>query len=160
MERFKDTAATCTHCLYSGIHNLSWSARYLKLEVFKAELKLDGIYDVSALDMVGNSALHYAASGGAGFEHFAALIKAGANPYQINTAGQLFLHCLRPYIKQTGSEDLDENLAAVFHADLINLLNSFQPKGAFRWRDNEGRTVLDAIASNIMDTGIRAQMFR
>jgi hypothetical protein len=43
---------------------------------------------------------------------------------------------------------------------LIDLLNAFQPKGAFRWRDNEGRTVLDALASNIKDTEIRTQTFR
>jgi hypothetical protein len=161
MERFKETP-TCSQCLYSSIHNLSWSAsaRYLKLEVFKADLKLDSKYDITALDKAGNSALHYAASGGAGFEHFLALIQAGANPYQINTAGQLFLHCLRPHIREIGSEGFDDNLVAVFHADLVNLLNSFQPKGAFRWRDNEGRTVLDALASNIKDTEIRTRTFR
>jgi ankyrin repeat protein len=161
MERFKETP-TCSQCLYSSIHNLSWSAsaRYLKLEVFKADLKLDSKYDITALDKAGNSALHYAASGGAGFEHFLALIQAGANPYQINTAGQLFLHCLRPHIREIGSEGFDDNLVAVFHADLVNLLNFFQPKGAFRWRDNEGRTVLDALASNIKDTEMRTRTFR
>jgi ankyrin repeat protein len=132
----------------------------LKLEVFQLELQLNGFYDPTSLDAAGNSALHYAASGGAGFDQFAALIKVGCNPYQINTAGQLFLHCLRPYIKRPGSDAVDENLIALFNADLINLLNCFQPKGAFRWRDNEGRTVLDALASNITDAEMRAQTFR
>lgn len=159
MERFKETP-TCSQCLYSSVHNLSWSAQYLGLAVFKAELMLDTKYNIAALDKVGNSALHYAAAGGAGIEHFAALIQAGVNPWQINTAGQLFLHCLRPHIREIGSEGFDDNLVAMFHAGLIDLLNSFQPKGAFRWRDNEGRTVLDALASNIKDTEIRTQTFR
>jgi ankyrin repeat protein len=141
---------------------LSWSAsaRYLKLGVFKAELKLKTKYDVTALDKAGNSALHYAAAGGASFDHFSTLIRAGVNPYQINTAGQLFLHCLRPHLRDIGFLGLDGNLIAVFHADLVNLLNTFQPKGAFRWRDNEGRTVLDALASNIKDIELRTQTFR
>jgi hypothetical protein len=161
MERFKETP-TCSQCLYSSIHNLSWSAsaRYLKLGVFKAELKLKTKYDVTALDKAGNSALHYAAAGGASFDHFSTLIRAGVNPYQINTAGQLFLHCLRPHLRDIGFLGLDGNLIAVFHADLVNLLNTFQPKGAFRWRDNEGRTVLDALASNIKDIELRTQTFR
>ena len=161
MERYKETS-TCSQCLYSSIHNLSWSAsaRILKLGVFKAELKLKTKYDVTALDKAGNSALHYAAAGGASFDHFSTLIRAGVNPYQINTAGQLFLHCLRPHLRDIGFLGLDGNLIAVFHADLVNLLNTFQPKGAFRWRDNEGRTVLDALASNIKDIELRTRTFR
>ncbi len=161
MERFKEIP-TCSQCLYSSIHNLSWStsARYLKLGVFTAELKLKTKYDVTAVDKAGNSALHYAAAGGASFEHFSTLILAGVNPCQINTAGQLFLHCLRPHFRDVGFHGFDGNHIAVFHADLVNLLNTFQPKGAFRWRDNEGRTVLDALASNIKDIELRTQTFR
>ena len=159
MERFKETQ-TCPQCQYSSIHNLSWSARYLGLAVFKAELKLDTKYQIAALDKAGNSALHYAASGGAGYEHFAALIHAGVDPYQINTAGQLFLHCLRPYIREIGSEGFDDKLVTGFHTDLVDLLNKFQPKGAFRWRDNEGCTVLDAIASNISNATLRDRTLR
>lgn len=159
MERFKETS-TCFQCLYSSIHNLSWSAQYLALGVFKSELRLGERYQIAMLDRVGNSALHYAASGGAGFEHFAALINAGADPYQINTAGQLFLHCWRPHLREIGSEGFDDSLVAMFHAGLIDLLNTFQLKGAFRWRDNEGRTVLDALASNIKDPEIRTETFR
>lgn len=157
---------TCIRCQYSGIHNLSWSARNLKLQVFQAELKLQGIeglsavYDVSALDLAGNSALHYAASGGAGFDYFVALIRAGVNPYQLNTAGQLFLHCLRPHIREPCSESLDTNLFALFKADLVNLLNAFQPKGAFRWPDNDGNTALDSLGSRILDDEIRTQIFQ
>jgi hypothetical protein len=158
-ERFTDTA-TCSNCLYSAIHNLSWSARQMKLEVFQAELKLEGIYDITALDMTGNSALHYAASGGAGSKHLDALIQAGADPCQVNSAGQLFLHCLRPHIKETNSGGFDGDLITAFNADLINLLNSFQHTGAFRWRDNDGRTVLDALASKITDEEIRTETFR
>jgi hypothetical protein len=117
-------------------------------------------YDITALDKVGNSALHYAAAGGASYDHFAALIEAGVDPYQLNTAGQLFLHCLRPHIRDIGVEGFNEELVAVFHADLINLLNRFQPQCAFRWRDNEGRTVLDALASNVKDNEIRTRTFR
>jgi hypothetical protein len=40
MERFKDIP-TCSQCHYASIHNLSWSARYLKPAVFVADLKLD-----------------------------------------------------------------------------------------------------------------------
>jgi ankyrin repeat protein len=132
----------------------------MKLEVFQAELKLEGIYDITALDMTGNSALHYAASGGAGSKHLDALIQAGADPCQVNSAGQLFLHCLRPHIKETNSGGFDGDLITAFNADLINLLNSFQHTGAFRWRDNDGRTVLDALASKITDEEIRAETFR
>jgi len=164
-DRFKDVPK-CDHCLYSGIHNLSWSARFLKFEVFVAELKLQGcrgleaIYDVTALDAAGNSALHYAAAGGASFDHFWALIKAGANPYQINTGGQLFLHCLRPHIKNAGSDSFDIDLLDLFNANLINLLNTFQPKGAFKWRDNAGMTPLDALAVNFGDNEIRDDTYR
>ncbi|KAE9375763.1 hypothetical protein N431DRAFT_333696 [Stipitochalara longipes BDJ] len=158
MERFKETP-TCSQCQYSSIHNLSWSAQYLGLAVFKAELKLDTKYNIAALDKAGNSALHYAASGGAGFEHFAALIHAGVDPCQINTAGQLFLHCLRPHIREIGTEGFDDKLVTGFHTDLVDLLNEFQPRGAFRWRDNEGSTVLDALASNISNVKLRAQTF-
>lgn len=98
MERFREITP-CLECRYSSIHNLSWSARYLKPAVFKADLKLESKYDITALDRVGNSALHYAAAGGAGYDHFDALIKAGVDPYQLNTAGQLFLHCLRPHVR-------------------------------------------------------------
>jgi hypothetical protein len=163
--RFREVPI-CDHCHYSGIHNLSWSCRYHKLEVFLAELNLQGIsgqtsiYDVGAIDVTGNSALHYAASGGAGYDHFSALIRAGANPFQLNTAGQLFLHCLRPYLRKDGFQSFDENLVSIFNADLINLMNDFQPSGAFRWPDNEGQTPLDYLALRLTDSHIRWQTFQ
>ncbi|CZS98588.1 uncharacterized protein RCO7_14500 [Rhynchosporium graminicola] len=49
---------TCTACHYGGIHNLSWSARHLKLEIFLGELRPDDVYDSGARDAVGNTALH------------------------------------------------------------------------------------------------------
>ena len=88
------------------------------------------------------------------------MILAGVDPCQINTAGQLFLHCLRPHIREIGSVGFDDKLVTGFHTDLVDLLNDYQPKGAFRWRDNEGRTVLDALASNISNAEVRARTFR
>ena len=170
-DRYKDTP-TCSQCLYSGIHNLSWSARYLKLEVFRLELKstkselerqgiydLDELYDVEALDAAGNSALHYAAAGGAGFEHFFSLIKTGVNPYQLNTAGQLFLHCWRPRIQKPKQKIIHEDLVALFNADLVDLLNHFQATSVFKWRDNEGRTVWDSLAC-VLAPRIKEQTYR
>jgi ankyrin repeat protein len=164
-QRFKDKSR-CGFCHYSGIHNLSWSVRYLKFEVFQAELNLQGIdglevvYDLDAVDAAGNSALHYAAAGGAWLDHFNSLIDAGANPYRLNTAGQLFLHCIRPYIRQSESNSFDVDLIEIFNADLINLLNTFQPKGAFKWPDNNGNTPLDAISARISDKEIKNRIFQ
>ncbi|TAQ91197.1 hypothetical protein B7494_g482 [Chlorociboria aeruginascens] len=130
--RFKDIP-TCTQCKYSPMHNLSWSGRLMEFQVFQAELKrqvtrdLEMIGDPSVVDAAGNNALHFAAAGGAGFDHFLALIAVGVDPSQINTAGQSFLHCLRPYIRKSESEPCDMNLVTQFHADLINTLNK-QPE--------------------------------
>jgi hypothetical protein len=156
--RFKNTE-NCPHCQYSGIHNLSWSAKQLKLEVFMTELKLDVFYNVTDLDTAGNSALHYAAVGGANFEHFIALIQAGVNPYQLNTRGQLFLHCLRPQLKNIGSDSFDVHLLTAFNLNLVNLLNRFRLTGAFRWRDNEGMTAVDALALQINDSETTRRIF-
>ncbi|KAH7357027.1 hypothetical protein BKA65DRAFT_548411 [Rhexocercosporidium sp. MPI-PUGE-AT-0058] len=154
---FKNTAA-CDHCLYSGIHNLSWSVQHLTLQEFQAELSRDKLYDILAVDAAGNTALHYAAAGGASYEHFLALIEAGVNPYQINTVGQLFLHCMWPRPDSPGGTSI-----TLFTFDLVNLLNSLEPRGAvaaLRWRDNEGRTVLDAIAAQITSHDITTQTFQ
>lgn len=123
-----------------------------------AELRLD-IYTFSDQDTAGNSALHYAAAGGASFEHFNALIQAGVNPYQLNTGGQLFLHCLRPKLKSSGCESFDTNLVTAFNLNLVNLLNYFRLTGAFRWRDNEGMTAVDALALQIDDVETAGQIF-
>jgi hypothetical protein len=158
---------TCPQCHYSGIHNLSWSALELKLEVFKAETKLQGfggknkVYDFTAVDAAGNSGLHYAAAAGAGWDVCSALVHSGVDPYRINTAGQLFLHCLRP---STNTPDWDKNTDTVeFQLELINFLNSLQlfvGKCAFRWRDNEGRTALDSYALQIQDKNLRELTLR
>jgi ankyrin repeat protein len=139
----------------------------LKLEVFKAETKLQGfggqnkVYNFAAVDAAGNSGLHYAAAAGAGLEICSALIDSGVDPYQINTAGQLFLHCLRP---DTNTPDWDKTTGTVeFQLELINFLNSLQllvGKCAFRWRDNEGRTAMDSYILQIADENLREQTLR
>jgi len=165
-DHFKDVP-TCAQCHYSGIHNLSWSALKLKLEVFKAETKLQGfgghneVYDFAGVDAAGNSGLHYAATAGAGLDICSALVRSGVDPYQINTAGQLFLHCLRP---STNTFDWDKGTDTVeFQLELINFLNSLQRlvgKCAFRWRDNEGKTALDSYVLQISDKSLREQTLR
>jgi hypothetical protein len=157
--RYKDTER-CPQCQYSGIHNLCWSVKQLKREVFMTELKLDSIYNVKDLDTAGNSALHYAAVGGASFEHFVTLIHAGVNPYQLNTAGQLFLHYLRPQLKNPGCDTFDPNLVTAFNLNLVNFLNFFQLTPAFKWRDNEGMIAVDALALHISDIEIAHQIIR
>jgi ankyrin repeat protein len=133
---------TCNYCSYSSIHNLAWSARYLKLEVFSLELQLKDVYDVCALDAAGNTALHYAAASGAGLKHIKALIDAGVNPYIANTAGELFVYCLRPL------------------QPLIHLLELLQPQLAFDWRNNSGQTILHALALKMTDPGLRDAVFK
>ncbi|KAH8599848.1 hypothetical protein B0O99DRAFT_611223 [Bisporella sp. PMI_857] len=154
-DRFK-LVPECSTCHYSAIHNLSWSVKYLKLEVFQLELQLqgDGWYNVAAVDATGNSALHYAAAAGARFEHFHALISAGVNPFHLNTAGQLFIHCLRPSLKGKESEIMK------FTLDLIYLMNLFRVEGCFLWPDDEGNRALDALSLRINDHEINASIFR
>jgi len=145
--------ATCGHCLYSSIHNLSWSSNKMTASDFLRELKSDNI-DSGAVDAAGNTALHYAAAGGASYEHLSALIDFGVDPYRINTLGQLFLH----YI--VAGQDLHISL---FSLELVNFLTSLGSRGAvtaLRWRDNEGRTVLDAIATRIEGREGTTQIFQ
>lgn len=140
----------------AGIHNLGWSARYLKFEVFLSELMLEGVYDFSARDAAGNTALHYAAAGGASFRHLKSLIDAGVDPYAANTAGELFIHCLRPIEPFT----LEPNSDCLNSDDLINLLNLLQWNRIFEWRDNDGQTVLHALYSKIAEPQLRATVYR
>jgi hypothetical protein len=148
--------ASCTYCQYSSIHNLGWSARYLKLEVFLSELRLDEVYDFGALDAAGNTALHYAAAGGAGFKHLKALIDAGVDPYAANTAGELFIYCLRPLQPFT----LEPNSDCLKGDDLINLLELLQPERLCDWRDNNGQTVLHTLALKITEPELKEKIFR
>ncbi|KAH8647062.1 hypothetical protein BGZ60DRAFT_438046 [Tricladium varicosporioides] len=150
---------TCHHCGYSAIHNLSWSAQYHKLEVFKSELLLDSKYDLVAIDSVGNCALHYAAAGGAKIEYICALIRAGIDPRRINTAGESFLHCLTPCFKQK-EHDFETKIFPTFKITLINLLNDLSRRcsGFFKWRDNGGRRALDAFVSRITEYDIKSQI--
>jgi len=148
--------ATCTYCRYSSIHNLAWSARYLKYEVFLSELKLEGVYDFCALDAAGNSALHYAAAGGAGYQHLKALIDAGVDPYIANTAGELFIYCLRPIEPFT----LEPNSDCLKSDDLIKLLKLLQHDRVHDWRDNDGQTIMHALALKITEPELRAKIFK
>lgn len=157
-DRYRDIA-TCTHCKYSAIHNLSWSAQYLKFEVVASELKLPDTYDVTSLDAAGNSALHYAAIGGANLEVITTLIDAGVSPCRINTSGELFLHCMRPQLDQN-SLNFEEFIFPTFRTSLVNLLNDLTRRfnGFFRWRDNTGRTALESFVFNINDIDIRSRV--
>ncbi|KAK0100844.1 hypothetical protein ONS95_007291 [Cadophora gregata] len=145
--------ATCGHCLFSGIHSLSWASRNMTAHEFREEIRSDHV-DSSAVDAAGNTALHYAAAGGASYEHLSALIDIGVDPYRINTLGQLFLHYIVP------SQELHVSL---FSLEMVNFLNSLGSKGAvtaLRWRDNEGKTVLDAIAAQMKDREGTTQIFQ
>ena len=139
-----------------GIHNLGWSARYLKFEVFLSELMLIGVYDINARDAAGNTALHYAAAGGASFRHLSALISAGADPYAANMAGELFIYCLRPIEPFT----LEPNMDCLNSEDLIQLLQLVQLNKVYKWRDNDGQTLLHALYSKISEPQLRAQVLR
>jgi hypothetical protein len=150
--QWKDIA-TCNHCQYSSIHNLGWSARYLKLEVFTLELDLP-IYDVSAVDAAGNTALHYAAAGGAGLKHLRALINAGVDPCAANSAGELFVYCLRPLQPFT----LEPNADCFDHYDLIQLLDLLRPSLDFDWRDNEGQTIMHALSLKILQPRLKEEI--
>jgi ankyrin repeat protein len=147
---------TCTYCRYSSIHNLAWSARYLKLEVFLSELKLEGVYDFCALDAAGNSALHYAAAGGAGYQHLKALVDVGVDPYIANTAGELFIYCLRPIEPFT----LEPNSDCLKSDDLIKLLKLLHHDKVFDWRDNDGQTIMHALALKITEPELKAKIFK
>jgi hypothetical protein len=148
--------ATCTYCRYSSIHNLAWSARYLKLEVFLSELKLEGVYDFCALDAAGNSALHYAAAGGAGYQHLKALIDVGVDPYIANTAGELFIYCLRPIEPFT----LEPNSDCLKSDDLVKLLKLLKHERVFDWRDNDGQTIMHALALKITEPELKSKIFK
>lgn len=153
-DRFKE-AKPCLDCHMSGIHHIGWSARYYTLEVFRA--CLTSRPDIGDIDGSGNSALHYAAAGGASLAHFSALIDAGVNPYQLNTAGQLFLNCLTP---SAGFTSVDPQSLELFSMNLVYLLNLFQANGGFRWRDNDGNTIkFDILLGQVYDQPLRDKIF-
>jgi ankyrin repeat protein len=117
---------------------------------------LTEVYDFGALDAAGNTALHYAAAGGASFLHLKALIDAGVDASVANTAGELFIHCLRPLQPFT----LEPNDDCLKGDDLINLLELLQPDRVFDWRDNNGQTILHALALKIADTELKGKIFK
>jgi hypothetical protein len=128
----------------------------LKLEVFSSELKLSDVYDFGARDAAGNTALHYAAAGGAGFKHLKALIDAGVDPYVANTAGELFVYCLRPLQPFT----LEPNSDCFDGDELIHLLELLEPQRAFDWRDDDGQTIMHALALKIAEPELKAKIFK
>ncbi|KAL5317468.1 hypothetical protein ACEPPN_014563 [Leptodophora sp. 'Broadleaf-Isolate-01'] len=146
---------TCNLCQYSGIHNLGWSARYLKLEVFLSELRLNDVYNFGALDAAGNTALHYAAAGGAGYQHLKALIDVGVDPYLANNAGELFIYCLRPLQPFT----IEPNLDCLKSDDLVKLLGLLQLERISDWRDNDGQTIMHAMALKISEPELKTKIF-
>jgi len=146
----------------------------LKLEVFQTELKLENTYDFDAIDAAGNTALHYAAASGSGLPYLKALIDVGVNPYQQNTANENFLHWLRPYKPslqenmllamqngaEVGSARIEKHGFDCFTLDLIALLKLLQPGRAFSQKDDDGQTVLHALAAQITEPELRAEVFK
>jgi hypothetical protein len=160
---------TCSWCLHTDFHNLSWSASGLQLETFKTELQrtkselehqtaIDeaGSSYLLSLDSANNSSLHYAAAGGANFEHIDLLVQLGINPFQLNTTGQLFLHCWRPQFKSS-MHLFDQNLSSALIKNIDHLLNLLPPE-AFRWRDDNGNTVLESLTSVVDDEATKQRM--
>jgi hypothetical protein len=145
----------CHSCGCSSIHIFAWSAPHLKLHEFEAELNSMDPKDVQALDAAGNSALHYAAVSGASYAHLKALIDVGVPAYERNTAKQNFLHCLRHYDSDVRSGSLD-----CYRHGLINLLESVSLENVFGQQDNDGQTVLHALASRIVEPELRDQTFK
>ena len=167
--RFEDIV-TCSRCLHTRLHTLSWSARHLPLEVFQSQLEnirweveRQGISNkksswyLTSLDRAGNSSLHYAAAGGATFDHFQLLMRLGISSYQLNTAGQLFLHCWKPRIDYSVLDSVSQESQALRN-DIESLLKILPP-AFFRWRDNEGKTVLDSLASVVKDEELKQHIF-
>lgn len=160
---------TCSWCLHTDFHNWSWSASGLQLETFKTELQRikselqrqitsDGAGSsyLLSLDSANNSSLHYAASGGANFEHIDLLVQLGINPFQLNTTGQLFLHCWRPQFKSS-MHLFDQNLSSALFKDIHHLLKVLPPE-AFRWRDDNGNTFLESITSVVEDEATKRRV--
>lgn len=87
-------------------------------------------------------------------------MRAGVNPYQMNTEGQLFLHCLRP------NDTMGAFALQLLSINLVNTLNylnytdSDATFASLRWRDNEGRKFLDTLATHIPDSDMKNQLFR
>jgi hypothetical protein len=146
----------CSACGFSNIHNLGWVGNDLSLPEFVDELRSD-FYTFKAIvhiDAAGNSALHYAAASGASFAVLNALIDAGVPPYQLNTANQNFFHCLTPC--KVGFDDWNLDGAK---NNLIKLLGRLDAKIKGQ-QDNDGQTVLHALASHITEPVLREETFK
>jgi hypothetical protein len=146
----------CTECRYSNTHNLAAIGKNLALKEFRDELRLD-FYMIKDIDAAGNSALHYAAAFGVSYAHLNALIDAGVPPDQLNTANQNFLHCLRlPEVCNVGFDDSNLKSAT---SNLVTLLNRLDLK-IIGQQDNDGQTVLHALASHINEPELRDEIFK
>jgi hypothetical protein len=134
----------CRKCGFSKVHNLAAFASCLPFAEFKAEMDLMNSLELQAVDAAGNTALHFAAAAGASVSHLKALIDAGVPYSRQNTGKQNFLHCLRParFRSQSCNQDC-------FEMGLDQLLKSLDPKLVFDHQDNNGRTVIQALASHI-----------
>lgn len=146
----------CAECRYSNTHNLASIGPHLRLQEFQDELCLQDTYKIKDIDAAGNSALHYAAASGASYAHLIALIDAGVPPGWLNTANQNFLHCLRPCIVGFDGWDLESEK---FNLEkLLDRLDCLDRKILFQ-QDNDGQTVLHALASHITEPELRDKIF-
>lgn len=144
----------CSTCGFSQIHHLAWVGRDLGLAEFKAGLPKDR--SLCALDAAGNSALHYAAASGASYAHLKALLDAGVPRDQRNTANQNFLHCLRPGNLCHDGLGLD-----CFGVSLLELLSLLvEPRDFLTQQDNDGKTVLHALALHMNKPRDRLLIFK
>ena len=143
--------SACSLCHYSSIHNLGWSAKQFNLAEFKRELKSQSeLGRVNDLDAAGNTILFYAAVSGVDAKYLIALIDVGVDPYHLNAAGQNFLHWIRP-----GEIPLD-----CFILEIFNLLNILQQNRVLGQQDNDGQTVLHALAAQIPVGEHQVQLFK
>jgi hypothetical protein len=144
----------CRRCGFSKVHNLAAFASCLPVAEFKAEIDLMSPLELHAVDAAGNTALHYAAAAGASVAHLKALIDAGIPYSRQNTGKQNFLHCLRP--AQILSLSCNQDC---FEMGLDQLLKFLDPKLVFDHQDNNGQTVIQALASHINNGLCRQSTF-
>jgi len=83
------------------------------------------------------------------------LIDVGVDPYIANSAGELFIYCLRPLQPFT----LEPNSDCLRGDDLIKLLGLLQLERVSNWRDNDGQTVMHALALKISEPDLKSKIF-
>lgn len=144
----------CCGCGFSKVHNLAAFASCLSIAEFKTEIDLMSPLELQAVDAAGNTALHYAAAAGASVAHLKALVEADIPYSRQNTGKQNFLHCLRP--AQFRSQSCNQDC---FEMGLDHLLKFLDPKLVFNHQDNNGQTVIQALASHINNGLCRQSTF-